>query len=213
MARFPALHDTLLTRAHMRRGWLRGSTRNLLCPRPLIVFFLTPYGRQMASFGPPSPFTMFLGTAKGPSSVACPSLASVEALDSPRPFMASTLHTPSPSVPIPMQPSHYASLPMERSYSLPAATQQEHDIRLSMQCGMGSSSSSRAWCTYTPPEYATSYLLSESPVLHEELSGSASSPGASVRRHQSWALLSRAALVHSHRACATPPPSSTDALL
>ncbi|AXA51942.1 uncharacterized protein MRET_3845 [Malassezia restricta] len=167
----------------------------------------------MASFGSPSPFTMFLGNAKGPSSVACPSLASVEALDSPRPFTASTLHTPTPSVPIPMQPSHYASMPMERSYSLPAATQQEHDIRLSMQCGMGSSSSSRAWCTYTPPEYATSYLLSESPVLHDELSGSASSPGASVRRHQSWALLSRAALVHSQRACATPPPSSTDALL
>ena len=182
-------------------------------PKAVWLFFLTPYGRQMTSLGSPSPFTMFLGTAKGPSSVACPSLASVEALDSPRPFTASTLHTPTPSVPIPMQPSHYASLPMERSYSLPAATQQEHDIRLSMQCGMGSSSSSRAWCTYTPPEYATSYLLSESPVLHDELSGSASSPGASVRRHQSWALLSRAALVHSQRACATPPPSSTDALL
>ena len=182
-------------------------------PKAVWLFFLTPYGRQMTSLGSPSPFTMFLGTAKGPSSVACPSLASVEALDSPRPFMASTLHTPTPSVPIPMQPSHYASMPMERSYSLPAATQHEHDIRLSMQCGTGPSSSSRAWCTYTPPEYASSYLLSESPVLHDELSGSASSPGASVRKHQSWALLSRAALVHSRRACATPPPSSTDALL
>ena len=160
-------------------------------------------------------FAMFLGTAKGSSSVSCPSSsASAEAQHGPMPIAASAPHTLRPSVPIPMQPSHDASMPMERSYSLPAATQHEHDIRLSMQCGTGSPSSfSRAWCTYSPPEYATSYFLSESPVLHDEPSGSASPSGASVRKHQSWALLSRAALVPSHRACATPPPTSTDALL